>query len=120
MMKLPNCLSGNLILLDLTVYCYSRLANILHETEGDHDYVWTIVKEISKSYFSNMEWCPVAGMYMRDINKISNNVRSLEEKLNLNISYDQIESISEKTLQTAIEMFTYINYCPPQESLLKF
>ena len=50
---------------------------------------------------------------------ISKNVRSLEEKLSINVSVDQIENVSEKTLQTAVEMFTYLNYCPPQESFLK-
>ena len=86
----------------------------MHETEGDHDYVWTMVKEISKPYFSNMLWCKVAKM--GSDKKIARNVKSLEERLSLNISYDQIEDVSEKTLQTAIEMFTYLNYCPPPES----
>ena len=93
---------------------------MVHTTEIDDENLWTIVKEIRKSFLivrkGNID-CS-SNQLVWDM-KIEENVNSLEKRLGLNISDNHIEYISEKTLQTSLEMFTYLNYCPPQECLKK-
>ena len=97
-----------------------RFVNLLHTTEIDDENLWTIVKEIRKSFLivrkGNID-CS-SNQLVWDM-KIEENVKSLEKRLGLNISDNHIEYISDKTLQTSLEMFTYLNYCPPQECLKK-
>ena len=54
------------------------------------------------------------------VESVEENVRTLEEKLNLKIDNEIIENVSDRTLQTALEMFTYLNYCPPHTAAIQY
>ena len=101
----------------------------MYTTEIDDENLWNIVKEIRKSFLigrkDSWDW---EGKQKCSLNlntklvwdeEIEENIKSLKERLGLNISENRIENISEKKLQTSLEMFTYLNYCPPQECLKK-
>ena len=91
---------------------------MVYAAEIDDENLWNIVKEIRMSFLIKMK--DNAYRYqLVDNMEIEENFKSLEEKLGLNISDNHIEYISEKTLQTSLEMFTYLNFCPPQECLKK-
>ena len=45
---------------------------------------------------------------------IQNNIKKIEVSLNITTSYDILQNISTKSLQTAAEMFLYLNHCPPK------
>ena len=43
---------------------------------------------------------------------IQENINSLAVELNLEITSTPKRDVSDKTLQAAVEMFTYLNFCP--------
>ena len=91
---------------------------MLHTTDFDHKTVWTIVKDIRKSKL--YDYSKVASNIdctFGLVSDVEDNVRKLEERLNLNINNEIIENVSDRTLQLALEMFTYLNYCPPHTAL---
>ena len=59
----------------------------------------------------------VSGDQLLNLEYITNNVKSFAEKLKLNTSSTPNKNVSYKTLETAGEMFTYLNYCPPELEL---
>ena len=78
--------------------------------------VWKIVENIRKSFLlmnisPECDWD--SETLLSDI-YTQINVNSLAEKLKLNTTYTPYENVSEKTLKTAVKMFTYLNYCPPK------
>ena len=86
----------------------------MYTTEIDDENLWNIVKEIRKSFLiGRKDSCS----QLVCVEEIEKNNKSLKERLGLNISENRIENISEEKLQTSLEMFTYLNYCPPQECL---
>ena len=122
---------------------------MLHITEYNRNDVWKLVKEIRRSFLSkNIEQdCNDQGTLINDEN-IKENIKKVQEKLNINksmiietisktscqqyycgSSYIDIhfvfDTVRRETLETATEMFTYLNYCPPKlllsmyEDLLK-
>ena len=49
------------------------------------------------------------------------NIKNVKETINLSkISDETYGNISEKTLETAAKMFTYLNYCPPKRFITFF
>ena len=86
-------------------------------TQVDHENVWKIVKDARKSFqMKNKQLdCDVDKDKDKALlvdNLIKFNIDSLAEKLQLNPTSVPKENVSHKTLQTAGEMFTYLNYCP--------
>ena len=84
-------------------------------TQVDHENVWKIVKDARKSFqMKNKQLdCDVdKDKALLVDNLIKFNIDSLAEKLQLNPTSVPKENVSHKTLQTAGEMFTYLNYCP--------
>ena len=72
--------------------------------------VWKIIKKIRKSFLT--EHPDLHCNILISDRSIKDIVRILEENLNLNTTSKPIENVPYKTLQTAAEMFTYLNYCP--------
>ena len=96
---------------------------MLDTTELDLEQVWKLLKETRKSFLSMSkqktwedQFC-VSGDQPLNVEYITNNVKSFAEKLKLNTSSTPIKNVSYKTLETAGEMFTYLNYCPPELEL---
>ena len=88
---------------------------MLHNmTQVDHENVWKLVKEARKSLFlsENQQLdCHLYKVLLVDT-LIKSNIDSLAEKLQLNPTSVPNETVSHKTLETAGDMFTYLNYCP--------
>ena len=49
-------------------------------------------------------------------NHIKDNIETVVEKLKLNTTYSTNKNVSNKILQTAADMFTYLNFCPTDEA----
>ena len=86
---------------------------MLHNmTQVDHENVWKVVKEARKSLSKSKQLdCDEDKALLVD-DFIKSNIDSLAEKLLLNPTSVPNENVSHKSLKTAGEMFTYLNYCP--------
>ena len=87
-------------------------------TQLDLVNVWKLVKTTRKSFLSNKKRgrkinldCDTSYTLIH-IYYIKSNIDSLAEKLLLNPTSVPNENVSHKSLKTAGEMFTYLNYCP--------
>ena len=96
---------------------------MLDTTELDLEQVWNHLKNTRKSFLSiskhktwEDQFC-VPGDQLLNVEHITSNVKSFAEKLKLNTSSTPNKYVSYKTLETAGEMFTYLNYCPPELEL---
>ena len=92
---------------------FNRLVNIFAMTKLDLESFWNIVREIRKSFLSentNPD-CDSDNILLSDT-IINDNINTVEEKLKLNTTLPQNESLSDDTLQIGFQMFTYLNYCP--------
>ena len=82
-------------------------------TKGEEEHVWKILKKIRRSFLYEH---PHADCQDDDTllseEKIQENIKSLEKELKLDTSLTPDKNVSFKTLETAGEMFTYLNYCP--------
>ena len=89
---------------------------MLDTTKLKFEEVWKIVKSIRKSFLTehtNPKCDDGSHEKLLDIDFIQKNTKRLAEELKLNASYLINENLSDrKTLQTASEMFIYLNYCP--------
>ena len=95
---------------------------MLHnKTQVGHENVWKLVKEARKSLFLSKNQqldCHLFKVLLVD-DLIKFNIDSLAEKLQLNPTSVPNANVSHKTLETAGEMFTYLNHCPNKlESLM--
>ena len=100
----------------------NRLVNMLDMTKLDQENVWKIVKKTRISFLSECldKRCQYHNPLL--INSIiEKNINILAAELNLNTTSGTNANMSNKNLQTAVEMFTYLNYCPsfiPPHALL--
>ena len=81
----------------------------------DQENVWKIVKETRKSFLSqhkNPE-CLDDGTLLSD-NSIKDNIDTVEKKLKLSPIYSPNKKVSGNTLEDAVNVYTYLNYCPPE------
>ena len=95
---------------------------MLDTTELDLEQVWNHLKETRKSFLSKSKqktWDKFCypGDQLLNVEHITSNVKTFAEKLKLNTSSTPNKNVSYKTLETAGEMFTYLNYCPPELEL---
>ena len=119
---------SNTYLLVLTDDYLLRLANMLDMTQLDLENVWKLVKTIRKAFLSHKLRskkkdvdCDRDDAYNNLLVEyfIKMNIDSLAEKLQLNPTSVPNENVSYKTLETAGEIFTYLNYCPDKlESII--
>ena len=93
-----------------------RLLNMLDMAKVDVDYVWKTIKETRLSFLSQHldSECQNDNTLLSD-EIIQHNMNSLSEKLKLDTTSIQNRNSSYETLQTAAEMFTYLNFCPPMQ-----
>ena len=100
---------------------------MLDMTQLDKENVWKIVKEIRISSISSLLIknidieCQGQNNLLRNEN-IRSNIDNLEKGLNLNMTDTKIpkENITEEIFQTAVEMYTYLNFCPKDLNLNLF
>ena len=84
---------------------------MLDTTELDLENVWEIVKKARLSYLSQLldSNCDKALLHESIIQE---NINNIAEELNLNTTCTPNKSVSDKTLKDAVEMYTYLNFCP--------
>ena len=85
----------------------------MDKVQFDQKNVWKIVKKIRKSFLSQLK-DPKCQVLLLSDSDIKDNIDVVEEKLNLNIEIDPNENVSDETLQFTADLFTYLNYCPPE------
>ena len=91
----------------------------------DLENVWNIVKETRKSFLFEAKEALSACQFnsnpsLLSPNVIQENQNKVEKELEFNAKTTLYENVSERTLQTAAEMFTYLNQCPQEHKLLSF
>ena len=90
-----------------------RLVNTMHKLDDEKE-IWRLTKlQRKKLLMKNSK--PV---YNKDNTLISDtlvkeNIRNLEQCLKVSSTSGLIENVSDKTLDVAAKLFTYLNYCPP-------
>ena len=88
-------------------------------TQINLENIWDIVRQIRKAFLSKYndpkypKKNPSPSLLSESNIKV--NIGILEAKLEMNTTYSTNEDISDKTLETAAEMFTYLNYYPSTE-----
>ena len=87
---------------------------MLHESQLDNGILWNIVKKTRHFYLSQYiePKCDNVNALL-GVDEITDNIDSVEKELELNSSYIPSDSVSYETIQTAGEMFVFLNYCPP-------
>ena len=82
----------------------------------DDDKVWKIVKALRQFYHMNttLQSCRTEDdRAILSFYEIGKNIQEIEKELKLDENIDSIRNISRSDIQTAGNMFTYLNYCPP-------
>ena len=82
-------------------------------TELDQENVWKIVKKIRISLLSEHTTLDCYIPLLSD-EIIQGNINQIATELNLNASSSPNRNVSKSILQRAVEIFTYLNYCPSQ------
>ena len=91
----------------------------------DLENVWKIVKETRKSFLfeakESLSACQFnSNPLLLSPKVIQENHNKVEKELGMNAETTSYENVSERTLETAAEMFTYLNQCPQEHKLLSF
>ena len=122
-LKLRSLSSGQItisMLLSHNNLFYFRLVNMLDITKVEEDPAWKIVKKIRRSFLFEHPHadCQVHDTLLSESKtllsdeNIEENINRVTKELKLNTSLTPDKNISFKTLETAGEMFTYLNNCP--------
>ena len=106
---------------------------MLQQNHDDIDNIWKIIKQVRKSFLSDGDDTECKN-YDNQIaeDDIKANVDNVEENLDTkstdydshdydydDYEHDSHENITDDILQIGVEMFTYLNFCPPKK-LIKF
>ena len=94
--------------------CLIRFANLLSETKLSKEEVWKILNFERKSFLSEQH--NECKNQLLSNEKVNNNIENLSKELNVTSTTNV--NVSKTTLQTAAEMFFYLNYCPDKLLLL--
>ena len=80
----------------------------------NHGLVWKIVKEVRLHYLQEnaSALCDPISSLLNE-KDVHANTMKVGEKIGLNITDNLLENVPESTLQTAGDMFIYLNSCPP-------
>ena len=82
-------------------------------TEHDIESIWKIIKKTRNSFFfeHTYPYCPYPHTLLSNTLKkyIKANINSVAAKLEIHTTYAINVNVSYKTLQTAVEMFTYLS-----------
>ena len=79
---------------------------------NNHEYVWTIVKNIRKSFLLENIDPPCTTPTILYDSRIEKIINMVEDKLKINSSVTPHENLTGDTLQIAGEMFIYLSICP--------
>ena len=95
----------------LLLFCNSRLTNLIHKKNISDEDMWKIIKGI-KSDISFEKDCGdgTTGMYEEEVQRAQ--VSLVEQHLKMQSSDVTLETMTGNALQTAAEMFIYLNTCP--------
>ena len=88
---------------------------MLDRANLDQKNVWKIVEKIRISLLSehsDLDCNSDSKALLLSDKNILNNINSLAAELKLNMTLIPNRNASKETLQIAVEMFTYLNYCP--------
>ena len=99
----------------------SRFVNML-QLYGDIDSAWKIVKQVRKKFLTQIAdpECHLTSVNQIGEHYIKTNIDDVENYLTIKPAYDDnLENITAYILKAGAEMFTFLNFCPP-ETLLKF
>ena len=92
--------------------------------ELDHENVWKKVKLTRKSFLfvkETLSACQFnSNLILLSPKVMQENQNKVEKELGINAKSTTYKNVSERTLQTAAEMFTYLNQCPQEHKLLSF
>ena len=94
---------------------------MVQQNHDDIDNIWKIIKQVKKSFLisnDNHLQCQTAFHLVLE-DEIRANNDNVEKYLTTNSAdYNSHEYIGEDILQTAAEMFTYLNFCPSKKLIL--
>ena len=93
-----------------------RMVNILHEKNSEKDWkkLWQIVKQIRARYVVDFSASDACSRYESFVFYYDTEhfLKQIESEVHLKVSSSIHENVSESTLQTAVEMFFYLSFCP--------
>ena len=93
---------------------------MLQQNHEDIDNLWIIIKQVGKIYLSYND-DPKCQEYDNQIadDDIKTNIDNVEDNLTKkSMDYDPYdENVTEDILHAGVEMFTYLNFCPPTKLL---
>ena len=91
---------------------------MLAKKKLDQENTWKITRQIRKSFLSQNTdpQCDTYNPSLLIDNHIKDNIKTVGEKLKLNTTYSMNKKVSDKILQTAADMFIYLNFCPTPEA----
>ena len=87
-----------------------RLANVIQMTSENLDKIWSVVRNLKNNPEAKSFLCADNGLY-NDKN-ITYQVTEIEQKLNIQSSYQRYENMTAKSLEHAAEMLIYLAVCP--------
>ena len=101
----------------MTLLYFFRLVNILLRAQKKDEQIWEIVKAIRKTFL--LKYVEPISCYGEIAGSlIKANIDQMEEKLKLNAHNMVFNNVTEETLNTAAEMFTFLSFCPDAKLLL--
>jgi len=82
----------------------------------DYNKVWKIVKEARRTFLvkSYVEACNETLPLLLSTDLIKENIKYIEDKLYLNLTNSKSSENENINFETAGQMFTYLNICPPK------
>ena len=87
-----------------------RLANVIQMTSENLDKIWSVVRNLKNNPEAKSFLCADNGLY--DDKNITYQVTEIEQKLNIQSSYQRYENMTAKSLEDAAEMLIYLAVCP--------
>ena len=87
----------------------------------DTEAVWKVVIDTRMLFlkmFNNITQSSKYNPSLASHFHIQNNFEKVTSELNITVPYKLMENVTDETLQTAFEMFTYMNFFPPKLILL--
>ena len=91
---------------------------MLAKNKLNQENIWKVIRQIRKSFlsFDFNPSCDIGNPLLFHNNHIKKNIKTVGEKLKVNTTYSRNKEVSEIILQTAADMFTYLNFCPSAEA----
>ena len=87
---------------------------MLAKNKLNQENIWKVIRQIRKSFlsFDFNPSCDIGNPLLFHNNHIKKNIKTVGEKLKVNTTYSRNKKVSDKILQTAANMVTYLIFCP--------